>query len=505
MVASGGSRAARAAVEEAPRQRVELPPPRPCAPDAHQERFTLEDRPGWRCVTADGVGAGPFVTTFPDGSVEISGAFERGLLEGRWRRRYRNGHTAEVGAYVEGKKDGLWQLYNDRGGLLGDYAMKRGTGVEKRWYLDGALASERAFVDGVLEGPSVAYAKGGEILYRATFRAGALHGPRHVGVRGALQLEDQWRAGVPFGTRRIWRREFLALEQTFDDDGVRTGPYTAWRDRSSLRERGAYLAGDRHGTWRWYDRARALEREGTYYLGVRHGLWRQWEGGGLRMLGRYVKGRPHGVFTFWNGAGRVTGTAKLRNGTGKMLTFHDNGVPSTRTSLVRGVKHGSFQELTPRGRVVVDGAYLDDLRDGRWREREVDGSLLREATYQAGALHGVVRRYAEGRLASELTYVRGRREGPYRELRVVGEKATESVTGAFSADRRSGEWVFHGRDGAPTLVMHYEAGALHGAWSQLDGDRVLVRGQYERGQRSGTWTWLSPSGETVRTVTYDAP
>ncbi len=499
----------------APRQptAADAPPPRlACPPSSRPRPLELEGSPGWACADREGVLGGPFLTTYPDGSTELSGAHRTGLLHGPWRHLYPNGKTAEAGAYLAGKKDGTWQLTTERGGLLGDYQMKAGTGVEKRWYADGQLASERSYKDGVLDGPSAVYAAGGASLYAARFADGVLDGERKLGLPGQLRIEDFWDKGTPRGARKILRRERSAVEQTFDDEGILTGPYVAWRDRVTLREHGSYVRGQRHGRWRWFDRARALEREGTYVNGQRHGRWRQWSAGRLVMQGNYDKGKPSGAFIYWKVKGSgLAGRFIMRGGTGVMMTFHDNGEPATKIQMVKGVRQGRYRELSPQGRLLVEGMYQADQRDGVWIERDGAGRVSREATYAAGKLTGTVRRYAAGALVSEQTYADGLREGPYREfLPPAGSPAgsgaaRERVTGHFTADRKSGEWIYRGDDGRPSLALHYQDGVLHGPWQELDGGKLVVRGQYQHGRRSGQWAWTATSGTEVRTITYDQP
>ncbi len=486
---------------------ADAPPPRlTCAPPTRPAPIELAGSPGWACADLEGRSNGPFFTMYPDGATELAGGFRDGLLHGPWRRLHHNGKPAESGRYEAGLKEGTWQLTNESGGLLGDYAMSGGSGVEKRWYDDGQLASERSLVAGVLDGPSAVYAGGGALLYSAQYKAGALDGPRRIGLAGALRLEDQWAAGAPRGPRRILRRERSAVEMSFDDQGVLTGPYVAWRDRVTLRERGAYVKGERHGPWRWFARGGGLEREGAYAAGLRQGRWRVWTAGRLVMQGNYHKDRPTGAFTYWKATGGLAGTTTLRGGTGTLATFHDNGQRASSTAMVKGVRQGAYRELSPQGRILVAGAYQDDHRAGAWVERDAAGRLLREATYVDGKLDGLLRRYAAGELIAEQRYVAGVRQGAYRELSPrPGAAAILRITGEYKDDRKSGEWIVRSDDGRPALVEHYQDGALHGAWQELDGGAVVVRGQHDRGRRSGTWAWSTADGAVVRTVSYAQP
>lgn len=472
-----------------------------CAPPTTAVPFELEGLPGWACADARGRRQGAFVASYPDGAPAATGSYRDDVLDGPWRRMHPNGELAEVGAYTKGRKDGAWQVYADDGDLLGEYRMLAGTGVERRWFADGRLAGEQSFVDGVLHGASKRYGRDDSELYQARFERGVLDGVRRFGPGKGLRLEDRWRTGVPRGVRKVWRRGALALELSFDDDGLLHGAFTAWRDRRTLREAGAFVHGDRHGTWKWIGRDGKLEREGTYFLGLRHGKWRQWSDGRLIMQGAYVKGRPHGTFRYWNAAGVALGKCKLRHGTGELLTFHDNGEVATRTTLIRGMRHGRYQELSPRGKVLVSGSYANDLRHGAWVERDAEGRLVRESRYVEGKLDGVLRRYWRGQLASETTYVAGVRQGPYRELAPGDDGARrELVSGAFAADRKAGAWVFRRPNGEIALTAQFRDGELWGSFRQRD-DQGELGGQYLAGRRTGTWSWKAADGGK-RTVEY---
>jgi len=69
-----------------------------------------------------------------------------------------------------------------------------------------------------------------------------------------------------------------------------------------------------------------------------------------------------------------------------------------------------------------------------------------------GKLDGKVKKYVDGKLAMEATYVAGKVEGPYAEFR-AGKPA---VTGQFVDDRKDGAWTIYAADGT---VMRTSPGA----------------------------------------------
>jgi antitoxin component YwqK of YwqJK toxin-antitoxin module len=455
--------------------------------------------PTWYCVHPDGTRHGPFLTLFPDASIEIEGAYEDGALHGPWQRNHPGGAVAERGAYAAGKKTGRWVQSSQAGRVLGEYELAAGTGIERRWHDGGALYSEVALAGGVRHGPTKVYEPGGTLIESARYGKGVLDGPHAVGVKGTLRIEEKLAAGVRTGPRTIWQGGIPLAEESYDRRGRLHGPYTLWRSRKIARVRGEYRNGKRTGAWIWRDRENRKEREGSYAGGKRTGTWLEWWGDKLVSSGAYTDGKPDGEFTYYDWRGNELGRFTIQGGTGTMTTFHGNKKPATRQRLVKGTPDGPYQELTSRGKVLVEGAYRGGTKHGTWKDWTPDGVLVREQSWKRGQLDGLVKKYVDGKLSAQFTYVAGKAEGPYVELR----HGTPAVTGQLAADLRTGTWTHHAPDGTVVLVATYKDGILDGPWRQLVGGAVL-EGNMVAGRRAGTWTRTDRAG-AVRTLTYGPP
>jgi antitoxin component YwqK of YwqJK toxin-antitoxin module len=161
-----------------------------------------------------------------------------------------------------------------------------------------------------------------------------------------------------------------------------------------------------------------------------------------------------------------------------------------------GQMAGLYEELTARGKQIVEGHYLDDKKHGWWREKTEAGVPTLEEHWKYGRLDGVVRKFIDGKVAVESNYKSGKAEGAYTEYR--GGKP--SLTGQFKADRREGTWTSYGPDGQVVMIATYKAGVLDGPWKVLDGG-VVTEGTMLAGRRTGTWTRTDRTGAKT-TVTY---
>jgi antitoxin component YwqK of YwqJK toxin-antitoxin module len=371
-----------------------------------------------------------------------------------------------------------------------------GTGTERFWLDDGTLYSERALRAGVPSGEDKIYAADGTPLVAAQWSAGKLDGPRAAGTRTTLRIDETFAHGVRRGARQIWQFGALVLDESYDRRGRRDGDYAIWRNKKVMRVHGQYDHGKRDGLWTWSDREGNKEREGNYLDGKRDGPWTEWFDKQIVFTGGYARGRPDGEFIYYDRNQNELGRFDIKNGTGTMLTYWPNRKIATRQRMVQGAADGLYQELTNRGKIVVEGRYRNDARHGAWKEWTADGALTLEQTWKRGKLDGAVKKLVDGAVATEASYKDGKATGNYVEYR----NGKPAVTGQFFDDRKTGVWTQYDAEGRVTLTATYKDGVLDGPWKQLIGDSVL-EGTLTQGRRTGTWTQTSRGGD-VRQVTY---
>jgi len=477
------------------------PPPKPklvCDP-ATAAIAAPAPEPTWFCARPDGTRHGPFVTLFPDNSIEIRGSSKDGALDAAWERMHPNGTPRELGEYASGKKRGTWTRRATTGAVLGSYVMKDGTGVEKNWLDDGMLYSETTFKDGVLEGAAKIYGKDNLLLGSSHYKAGKLDGPHVFGTRNSMRMEETFDDGVRRGKRRIFHQGGLLADESYDRKGRLDGPYTLWRDTKIFKVKGQFSSGRRSGAWEWRDRKAKPEKQGRYYGGRRDGAWSEWVDEKMVWSGTYDKGKPTGTFTYWDKAGNEIGKYDIKDGTGWAYTYWSNKKPSTKQRLYKGYEDGTYQEFTRAGTLVVEGHFAGVTKHGTWKEWTADGVILSEETWKKGKLEGAVKKYVDGRPSMEASYRDGKAEGPYVEYRL----GKPSLTGQFADDRKTGTWTSYAPDGSVLRLATYKDGVLEGSYRELTGG-VVIEGPMAFGRRSGTWT-RTDKGGGVRKLTDRAP
>jgi len=460
--------------------------------------------PTWYCARSDGTKHGPFITMFPDQSIEVRGSYKNGVLDGPWERHHATGAIVLAGDYVAGKKSGRWRQSNPSGTTLGEYELVAGSGVEKRWYDEGPIYSELTLKAGVPNGPAKIYTRDGIVIDTMHYVRGKLDGSHAFGTRNTMRFEETFVAGVLRDQRKIWLAGQLIADEIYDRRGKLEGPYTSWRSAKITRVTGQFEGGKRTGAWLWNDRDGKKEREGSYVTGKRDGIWNEWNVDKLAFTGTYDVGKPNGDFVYYDRNGNELGRYTITDGTGVVLTFHPNHKPASKQRLVNGIEEGSYQELTPRGKVVTDGRFVGGKKHGAWKEWTADGVPTLEQAWRRGKLHGVVKKFVDGKLSLEAHYVDGKAHGAYAEYRL----GKPSVTGQFADDLRTGTWTHYNADGTVVRTATYRNGVLDGPWRELVADgpstTIVLEGKMSAGRRTGDWTRTDKAG-VVRKLTYGTP
>jgi uncharacterized protein len=209
-----------------------------------------------------------------DGNVIVGGLYSRGILlaEGitddlgrrqkHWKFYYLTGELKEEGGYIDGKRHGLWKYYFIDGETEqeGRFNRDRPVDVWTWYYANGNTWREEEYADGLRDGPSVEKDEQGNILARGKYAEGQKDG------EWFYQVGDIRREGKYF-------------------DGERMGEWTYYYTQNDqVRYKGNYLNGVREGRHVWYYEDGQVEIRGVYRGGLKEGIWEFFNSSGMRYL-----------------------------------------------------------------------------------------------------------------------------------------------------------------------------------------------------------------------------
>jgi antitoxin component YwqK of YwqJK toxin-antitoxin module len=220
------------------------------------------------CQLSDGQRNGPMASWYPNGNVEEHGYWRSDKKTGLWENWYQDGLQKSSCEYQNGQRHG----------------------VCKTWYPNGQLEVTTTLRGGLKHGEHKVFYDTGQIMEAAVYADDRLTGIwREWYPSGQKRSEAQYVQGIRSGTWRAFNMQGVVTEfgyfdadwrsgrwEYFFDDGLpkQTGQYRHdlrvgdWIDyypgSGMLRSKGAFIEGDEHGPWAYYDKAGAVT-EYVYY------------------------------------------------------------------------------------------------------------------------------------------------------------------------------------------------------------------------------------------------
>lgn len=310
-------------------------------------------------------------------------------------------------------------------------------------------------------------------------------------------------------------------ENRTDAQGRKQGEWArTWESTGKLRYTGRFKDDRPVGEFKHYDERGVLTTVQVYATDGKVSRAKHYHPDGTLMAtGKYVGQEKDSVWNYYSTDGRLRRVEGMKQGVlhGEQLVYYANGQLAEHTTYRSGVRNGEHQSwfdngnprmstvyrddqpdgtITfhhPNGRKEIEGKYVDGLREGTWYYFNADGSLQLTVVYKKGEQflerkeNGTFTEYwDDDRVKSQITYKKGKREGPFVEYHNNGQWAMRKVPG----DPIKGVPAFEER------VLQGQTKAREGTYVNdlLEGD---VREYDEKGRTIRTTTYAA--GEVVKT------
>jgi len=467
-------------------------------------------------ASAQGENGEMTVFRYENGVVSSEGRMVNGAPEGYWKTYYPSGQLKSEGNRVNHQLDSLWVFYAEDGLITSTIEYEGGKrqgitttyqdgvvysralyendikqGFTTYYYPTGEKNREVPFVDGKEEGYGTEYARDGRIITLLTYRDGNLR--------------------------------FAEKVNRYDDQGRKRGPWIEYHSNGEKAMEGTYMAGEKHGIFKTYDRTGKLltlvkydngepvvDSEQATVLDLRNTYYPD---GKVRSTGGYVDGKKEGTHRFYDEEGRIEGGAVYHMGEkvgegivdeqgnfqGAWKLYFDTGELKAEGEYEDNKRTGDWVFYYRNGTVEHRGKYFEGLPQGKWLWYFENGNLRRDEFYRRGKEDGSVVEYdVDGRVVAKGEFVSGYKEGEWYYH--VGDHVEK---GAYRDGERTGEWIHEYPDGQVSFRGEYVAGMPVGRhrWYHPNG-QVMKEGNYSSGIRTGSWKKYDENGIRTLTVTY---
>jgi antitoxin component YwqK of YwqJK toxin-antitoxin module len=340
---------------------------------------------------------------------------------------------------------------------------------------------------------------------------------RYFHQNGVVSSEGRLVNGRPEG---YWRTYYPSGELRSEGDrvdrklqGVWTFYDEAGRPASTIQ----YDADKKNGPSIRYDTLGVIMSEETYENDLRVGIARYYHSNGtLHKEVPFVEGKEEGRGYEYAEDGRLV--AMLQYGAGMLRKREDiNRIDAM------GLKQGPWKEFHANGKVMWEGNFVDDRRQGLFKEYDTQGSLKELVKYDAGVVDTKAQQammldikktyHPNGKVASMGSYSKsGAREGLFREFDTDGNSTSASI---YRGDQLvshgpvnemgglEGEWTEYYVTGEKRAQGSYKEGKKDGEWTFFHRDAsVEQKGKYLNGLPQGTWHWFYANGREHREDLY---
>lgn len=239
---------------------------------------------------------------------------------------------------------------------------------------------------------------------------------------GELKSRISYLDGVKDGEAiEYYKNGKVRLRYTFVQGKV-NGIVKSYHESGILEEEGQYKDGQPHGLERQFDENGVLRYEQTYRNGKLHGTEKKYRDGKLSWKKEYANGKQHGAYTVY---------------------YQDSDKLWWIDTYADGRLHGPSKHFHRNGKTSEEGAYVDNNKDGIWKEYESDGKLRRTISYKKGKILSL-KEYGDGYLSGRDFYENGKRV----RSESYDKDGTLSSKNLYDVVNGTNKWVIYSSDGS---------------------------------------------------------
>ena len=299
-------------------------------------------------------------------SAYIQAEFKDGFYNGKYGEYEYNKLKCD-GTYKDGKKDGVFKMYDSEGRVQEEKSYKDGKlhGAHKTYFTTGKVEREVNYRNGKQDGKDMVYEWDGTLRRDHTYKDGKQVGKQFTFLKGTYELYET---------------------EYYNEYGMKDGEYSSMFTFGQPHILGHYKNDQKDGRWIEIAGSGDTLSVKTYVNGREEGLHISYDRNtGARSREFYLKAdRKDGLYREYNpGNGELVYEATYQHGRlhGKerrliVTNRYDYWEIST---YVNGRKTGLFESRYVKNDAVREtGEYLNGRRVGRWKMYDIDGKLEKE-------------------------------------------------------------------------------------------------------------------------------
>lgn len=335
------------------------------------------------------------------------------------------------GQYKNDSREGKWEFIgnNDTLQQTGSYVDGYKDGIWKFYFADGKPSCDMSYKSGKKDGLFKGFYKNGNVSFEINY------------------VNDK-RQGV---ASDYYENGKLSETETFIDDTL-NGLSKRYYESGTLKEQ-KYKKGD--------------VRDSIYLF--------YYEDGTLWEHIIYKNGSPYNVIAYNSVDGKPLDCCTIKDGTGIMRFFDKEGRMTDETTYLNSKRNGRSKDID-KGKILEEGNYVDDKKDGIWIDN-----------------------YSSGELYSKMNYINDEKEGTGNFYYKSGAVSQE---GKYVKGKKSGVWVNYEENGKIASEINYVDDRMEGEAKYYEKGKLVCEGKHNKGIRIFNWTFYYPNGKVSYVYDY---
>jgi antitoxin component YwqK of YwqJK toxin-antitoxin module/Flp pilus assembly protein TadD len=436
-----------------------------------------------------------------DGGVILSGEYDKGIRTGEWKYYYSNGTLRQKKNFVKGdvvgttysydkdgeldvishyKNDSLSGLYEQYyyGKLTREsyYSSNEKNGPEKVFYKDGSLKSESYFVAGELAFTKNTYWQNGKIMKKEKYEEDELLSVEYFNNKGEKETEFDYRGKT--GNFTIKLNGGMVIHNFELKNGTYNGKYTVKDKFNNPMIEVEFVNGNRTGVYKSYSPSGAVDYENNYYSGYANGIEKTFDLTGiLKLTEENIYGTEFGTTT----------------------RYFANKSKHFDYTQFNGVREGEYKFYNQKGEAIVALGYLNNALI-YYKKLDKTGALT-EKVDVANETVTIESKYANGKTAMIVSYLKGNKNGKYA---IYNQEGKTEIEANYKNDVVNGERSEYYPNGKlykiERMVMNNYEGFQE--FYKEDG-KLWLKAEYKNDELHGT-TQVYVNGVLTVTKKYDS-
>jgi len=306
--------------------------------------------------------------------------------QGVWKYFYENDILKEEGFYVNGKKNGYFKEYDNKGALLKiskyindeiqhDVPELSSYEIRTDYYTNGTIKVVGSYKNGIPEGIRREYASDGKISNAYIFEKGKISGEGIVDEKGNKQ--GFWKEFYDTGVLKA---------EGYYKNNIKTGDWKFYSENQKIKQTGKFNNnGLQIGEWKWFYENGNIQKTENFKSGILEGLNEEFdENGNIICKGHYEEGNEDGFWFFVTNNYRQEGTFSYGRRNGIWKQFYDNGQLKFEGNYIDDYPDGKHIYYWENGKRKEERIYIMGKPEGTWRKYDEYGALIIYVDYKRG-------------------------------------------------------------------------------------------------------------------------